>query len=292
MGMLMSYTKKILCLLLLLCGTACNPALDIPIKEFEVPAQDFEKNGFTIPAKFIGSNPKSATIFWCHGGPHSSHQEELENLQNLAYEFNINIVVFDFRGSIIKGYSHVAQQYNDPNKLNQYASAGDRDYGGIHMDDLRRVMDYVKVHFADKTDVSKWAIGGESFGGYMVALAITDPKLTHYFKLAIAISGFYDLGTYAQQNVVSFDKNADIERRRSPIKFVQNISQPVLVFLGDEEEDKTTLVSYQDTQDFVKAAEKLHKDIHAFFFPGLKHGYVGSLKKTWELARPWIEKLK
>ena len=111
----MSYTKKILCFLLLLYLAACNPALNIPIKEFEVPAQDFEKNGFTIPAKFIGSNPKSATIFWCHGGPYGSVQDELEKLQNLAYEFNINVVGFDFRGSIIKGYSHVAQQYNNPN---------------------------------------------------------------------------------------------------------------------------------------------------------------------------------
>lgn len=284
--------KILLCCLAFLAG--CNPASNIPIKEFEVQARSLPSENFTIPGRlFIGNEQKSTTMIFCHGGPHSAGSNDIELLQNLAYEYGINVVSFDFRGSKISGYKQVAQQYNkNNNKYWAYLEAGDSDYGGIHMDDLKRVVSYVSKHYPSLVDPDKLIIAGHSFGGYMVALAVTDPEITKLFKLGIAVSGFFDLGVYANYNVFSLNVTPNIAQRRSPRKFVENISQPVLVIMGDEYKDFTTLVNRADTVAFVNAAKADNKKIYTLFLKGLNHSQTYSSRKTWEFAKPFIDKLK
>jgi dipeptidyl aminopeptidase/acylaminoacyl peptidase len=230
-------------------------------------------------------------MFYCHGGPHASSEENIELLQNLSYEFKINIVSFDFRGSKIKGYKNVAQIYNDQQNFSAYLNSGDTDYGGIHLDDLQRIMDGTLKLYPTLIDDQKLVIAGHSFGGYLTAVAITDPNLSRKFKLAIIISGFFDLGKYAWSNAFSFNDDVNVQQRRSPTNFVQNISQPVLVIQGDAVADKTTLVSREDTEAFIRAAKAKGKDIHSLFLNGLSHNETEESREAWTFVKPWIERL-
>ncbi len=272
----------------------CDKNAHIRIKEFEVNARDFASTGFTIPGRiFLGSDKKTPGLIYCHGGPHASSFENIDLLKQIANEYGINVVSFDFRGSKIKGYDEVGKQYSDAAKKADYFNGGDYDYGGIHADDLLRVIDYLKANHADIIDNDKLIIAGHSFGGYMVALAVTDPVLTKRFKLAMAISGFFDLGNFAKTNVWSTDdKNPSIQQRRSPRSFVQNISQPVIVVHGDPEKDTTTLINRNDTNAFINAAQALNKDVQKLFLDGLDHEETEESAEVWNFFKSFVEKLK
>lgn len=186
----------------------------------------------------------------------------------------------------------MAGQYRDPKRARAYLERGDVDYGGIHISDLKRVLEHTQKAYAHLIDAEKLIIAGHSFGGYLTALVATDPEISSQFKLAIAVSGFYDLGTYAFTNVHTTKDNDTIKRRRAPKDYTGNITQTILVVHGDANGDKTTLVNRADTQSFIDNALNRKKDMHYKFISGMAHGNTAEAPETWEFAKPFIETLK
>lgn len=240
--------------------------------------EEFEtfSDPFMIPGHIYlheGTSTDKPTMFWCHGGPHEA--TDIATLKNFAEFLDVNVVGFDFRGSIISGYENVAQdlQIDLEHQMVSgfyYGTAGD--YGGGHMDDLKAVVSYVKTTYADRLDTEKFIIAGQSFGGYMASLAVTDPQFSATFKLGVLCSGFYDLGAYSLDDCVGDDADSEIQRRRSPLSFTHQMTQPVVLVHGGNN-DCTTLVNRKDAEKFEKAARAHNKQIQTLFMENEGHEY-------------------
>lgn len=146
------------------------------------------------------------------------------------------------------------------------------------MDDLKAVVSYVKESYADRLDTDRFIIAGQSFGGYMAAMAVTDPQFSSTFKLGVLCSGFYDLGGYRLTSCKGDDADPKIQRRRSPLSFTHQITQPILLVHGGEK-DHTTLVNKEDAEKFEKSARANNKTIQALFMDHEGHEYS---ETAWE----------
>jgi dipeptidyl aminopeptidase/acylaminoacyl peptidase len=240
-------------------------------EEFETFSAPFQIPGHVFLHE--GTCAGKPTMFWCHGGPHAF--TEINFLEEIATSLGVNMVGFDFRGSIISGYKDVAQDLQlefGPQMMSDFYHGTSGEYGAGHMDDLKSVVSYVKKTYGERLNTDKFIIAGHSFGGYMAAMAVTDPQFSTTFKLGVLCSGFYDLGIYSAADCVGDDMEPEIQRRRSPLSFTHNITQPLVLVHGGVS-DKTSLVNTEDAEKFVVNAREKGKNIQTLFMDGEGHDY-------------------
>ncbi|MCP4922702.1 MAG: prolyl oligopeptidase family serine peptidase [bacterium] len=278
--------KKILSLFFILFSYSSLPSNASTYEEFFVESGDF-----FIPTRVILQNDTTVpTIFWCHGGPHGRIEKSF--LETIATITGCHVVGFDYRGSNIspidyKSLDPIIIKAQGPDSL--FYTSIDKDYGGGCMDDFKAVVSYVSDFYSDDIDTSKYSVGGGSFGGYMAALAITDPSFSKYFGFAALLSGFYDLGDYKEYNCPGNPKVIEIDRRRSPVKYTQNITQPFMIVHGGED-DQTSLVNLTLTKDFAQNALENEKEVLALYLEEEDHSYSPEAWQT--IGLTWKEKIK
>lgn len=225
---------------------------ELNVDEFKIKVDEFSIPGIAV---LHNQGQQKPTIFWCHGGPHSSF--ETEELQYIAIKFNSNVIGFDYRGSIINQEKYHNFDLATANS-SDFINCVDTDYGGGHMKDLKAVVTFASTAYP--LDLNKFIVAGHSFGGYMVSMALTDPQFSAQFKLGIAISGFYDLNGYKEVNCLGDSNDPEIQRKQSPMSFAHNIGQKFIIIHGGAQ-DYTTLVNYKDTEQFANNLFESKKDV-------------------------------
>lgn len=221
------------------------------VHDYTVRSHDDKYNlpGYFVEYEGIANSEKLPTIYHVHGGP-QEFLDSKEDLEGMAKTLECHIVAMSYRGDMTNFSSDDYAEW----------SKNELDYGGKHIQDIITAVEYTTNTFKDKIDPEKRIISGHSFGGYSTAVIATSP-MAQYFKLAISYSGFYKLGEYASYNAQGDDNDLNIQRRRDLTKFTQFLHIPIGIVHGGST-DKTTLVSPEGAEEFVKNAQENDKQIN------------------------------
>ncbi len=139
-------------------------------------------------------------------------------------------------------------------------------------------------------DRAKIAVGGHSYGAFMVANLLAHTKL---FAAGIAESGAYNrtltpFGFQAEDR--TFWKARDIYAQMSPFNYADQIKAPILLIHG--EADSNTGTFPVQSERFYQAIRGLGGTARLVMLPYEDHGYRGResvLHRLWESNR-WLEK--
>ena len=139
-------------------------------------------------------------------------------------------------------------------------------------------------------DRNKIAVGGHSYGAFMVANLLAHTKL---FAAGIAESGAYNrtltpFGFQAEDR--TFWKARDIYNQMSPFTFADQIKTPILMIHG--EADSNTGTFPLQSERMFQAIRGLGGTTRLVLLPYEDHGYRGResvLHRLWESQR-WLEK--
>lgn len=139
-------------------------------------------------------------------------------------------------------------------------------------------------------DRNKIAVGGHSYGAFMVANLLAHTKL---FAAGIAESGAYNrtltpFGFQAEER--NFWKARDVYSQMSPFNFADQIKTPLLMIHG--EADSNTGTFPLQSERLYQAIRGLGGTVRLVMLPFEDHGYRGResvLHRLWESQR-WLDK--
>ena len=139
-------------------------------------------------------------------------------------------------------------------------------------------------------DRNKIAVGGHSYGAFMVANLLAHTKL---FAAGIAESGAYNrtltpFGFQAEDR--TFWKARDVYSQMSPFNFADQIKTPMLMIHG--EADSNTGTFPLQSERLYQAVRGLGGTVRLVMLPHEDHGYRGResvLHRLWESQR-WLDK--
>ena len=148
-----------------------------------------------------------------------------------------------------------------------------RDWGGADYQDLMGALDSL-IASTEFVDPDRLGIAGGSYGGYMTNWAIGQ---TRRFRAAVAMRSISNLvSEYSQHDIVPWGRNElgpppwpdpDELWRRSPIRYVQDITTPLLLTHG--EMDLRCAIS--QAEEMFGALRLLGKEVELVRFPGESH---------------------
>lgn len=139
--------------------------------------------------------------------------------------------------------------------------------GDVEMNDLISLKNYmVRVYGADS---ARTAIMGWSYGGYLAAMAAT--KYYGSFQAQIAIAPvtnwrFYS-NVYTERLLTLPAENADGYKQASPINFVRNYQDGLLLIHGSADDN----VHFQNSMEFSRELIRANKQFQQYFFPDYAH---------------------
>ena len=139
-------------------------------------------------------------------------------------------------------------------------------------------------------DRSKIAVGGHSYGAFMVANLLAHTKL---FAAGIAESGAYNrtltpFGFQAEDRM--FWKARDVYSQMSPFNFADQIKTPLLMIHGEADSNAGTFPL--QSERLYQAIRGLGGTVRLVMLPHEDHGYRGResvLHRLWESQR-WLDK--
>lgn len=202
-----------------------------------------------------------------------------------------------------KGYGVV---YSNPRGSGGYGTeflrSNINDWGKGPTSDVLTALD--KTVADGWADTSKLMITGGSYAGYLVAWIIAHDQR---FKAACSQRGVYDLATFfGEGNAWRLVPNyfggypwdsatkATLERE-SPIKYVQNIRTPYIIFHG-ENDRRTGVIQSEMLYRSLKALERPVEYVrhpsatHEITRSGNNRQRIDQLLRTWEFFERWIKK--
>jgi prolyl oligopeptidase len=207
-----------------------------------------------------GKLQKRPLIVNVHGGPSFAYGYRFEAQAKYFVSQGFNVLLPNPRGSMSRGTKFL--------EMNRGNLDGD-DYK-----DIQAGIEYcIKHGYADPNNLF---IMGGSYGGYLVAWAITQ---TNIFNAAIVNFGISNLlschGTewniYWEQfvfNINPYNKPEDYHRK-SPIEFVKNVSTPTLILHGKED----PCVHISQGMELFRALKQLEIETRLIIYPREKHGW-------------------
>jgi dipeptidyl aminopeptidase/acylaminoacyl peptidase len=139
-------------------------------------------------------------------------------------------------------------------------------------------------------DRNKIAVGGHSYGAFMVANLLAHTKL---FAAGIAESGAYNrtltpFGFQAEDR--TFWKARDVYSQMSPFNYADQIKTPILLIHGEADSNSGTFPL--QSERFYQAIRGLGGTVRYVVLPYEDHGYRGResvLHRLWESVR-WLDK--
>jgi dipeptidyl aminopeptidase/acylaminoacyl peptidase len=200
-----------------------------------------------------------------HGGPHNAFGETFYP---------------DIRLNAAAGYAVMAVNPRGSGSYDEgFARSVVGDWGGADFGDLMAALDAV-IEAADPAiDPGRLAIAGGSYGGFMSCWAVTQ---TDRFAVALAGAavtnleseyGTADIGPSwlrDEQGGTPFQREAAY-RARSPIRFVDRVRTPVLLYHGDAD----LRCPIEQSEQFFTALTALGQDVELIRVPGEGHVLPG-----------------
>jgi pimeloyl-ACP methyl ester carboxylesterase len=203
-------------------------------------------------------------VYYVHGGPHSQERPNFAWFSMPLIQFltlnGFAVFVPNVRGSSGYGLS--------------YMKPVDRDWGG--MDRLDHVHAMKVLRKDTRLDVSRAAVVGRSYGGYMsLTMASRHPEL---WSAAVDMFGPYDLLTFCDRlpetwkpyfKVALGDPVEDREFliERSPRTYIDQITCPLLVIQGKND----PRVIEQESRDLVEHLRSTGKQVEYLMFENEGH---------------------
>jgi pimeloyl-ACP methyl ester carboxylesterase len=218
-----------------------------------------------LPSPELGFDGPRPLVYYVHGGPQSQERPDfawfsMPLIQILTLE-GFAVFVPNARGST--GYGL------------EYSKRVDRDWGGLDRLDHVHAMTQVLAG-DDRVDVSRAAVVGRSYGGYMtLTLAARHPEL---WRAAVDMFGPYDLFTFMDRIPETWkpyfalavgdpEKDADFLTERSPKTYISDISCPLLVIQGQND----PRVIERESRDVVEQLRGLGRDVDYLVFEDEGH---------------------
>jgi len=266
--------------------TDLNPRL----KEFALGAQEVlrwkSKDGTEIegilvkPPDWQRPAEKYPLLVAIHGGPHGRFANTLRSgffPQVWAAQGWLRLEP-NFRGS--SAYGH------------EFGVANRGDIGGKDLEDILAGVDFVIAQ--GWADEKRMAVMGGSYGGYMTNMLIGRTKR---FQAAVSMYGIFNLITdYSNSDFPSWEPDYltkfywdDLQSYldRSPMKYVKEITTPVLILHG--EEDNNTFIS--NSKEMYQALRALGRTVKFVRLPREGHGFgePNHRLEQFRQAAVWLE---
>ncbi len=244
-----------------------NPQL----KEFTLGAQDVlrwkSKDGTEIegilvkPSNWLPTE-KYPLLVEIHGGPHARRANTLTsgNFPQVWAAQGWLVLEPNFRGS--SAYGH------------EFAVADRGDIGGKDFEDILAGVDFVAAQ--GWAEEKRMAVMGGSYGGYMTNLLIGRTKR---FQAAVSMFGIFNLITdYSNSDFPSWEPDYlmkfywdDLQTYldHSPMKYVKQITTPVLLLHGDE--DNNTFIA--NSKEMYQTLRALGRTVKFVRLPREGHGF-------------------
>ncbi len=204
-------------------------------------------------------------ILHIHGGPSGAWLDDYDYQSQYMAAAGFAVLRPNIRGSMGQGV--------------RFADAVLGDMGGKDFQDALRGVDYLVEH--KLVDGDRVGIMGWSYGGFMVAWAVTQ---TPRFKAAIMGAGISDFhGYHAQSNEQGWDErflgqnnqpiseltHPEAYRERSPITYARNITTPTLIVHGE----KDACVPVGQAYAFYRALQENGVPVVLAVYPREGHGF-------------------
>jgi dipeptidyl aminopeptidase/acylaminoacyl peptidase len=221
--------------------------------------------GVEIPATLYKPlKPNRAAIVYPHGGPREQFQMDWDPFIQYLVAKGYTFLAINYRGSTGYGY--------------EYAHLNDNDWGGGDAQDCLYAARYLSG--LDWIDAGRLAIMGASYGGYMVACALSrDPD--YLFSCGISLYGDADpinswalternTRLYTEMQIGTPANNWSVYYDSSTIANVQNIRKPVLILHGLEDD----VVHPLSSEQWVEALRNANKTFEYKLYAGESHGFL------------------
>jgi dipeptidyl aminopeptidase/acylaminoacyl peptidase len=231
--------------------------------------QYISKDGLTIEGLYYPSlledNNLAPAILWVHGGPNAKHVNTWYPLLQYLAQRGYAIFAPNYRGST--GYGRFFMEANIG------AGVGGDIEDWVASAKLLREMPSI--------DGNRIAIAGPSAGGYAAQLVLG--MVPDEFKAGISISGISEWFSYWEDTEITWThrfrvklmgeiaKNQALYRARSPLTYVKNISAPMLLLHGADDNGVPPGQSLQ----MANALKSLGKTGEIKIYPEEGHGFVG-----------------
>jgi dipeptidyl aminopeptidase/acylaminoacyl peptidase len=218
-----------------------------------------------------------------HGGP-AAH--DLPQFDWLAQAFAVHgYAVFqpNFRGSTQRGA--------------QFLRAGHGQWGRKMQTDISDGL--AELVMQGIVDPKRACIVGASYGGYAALAGVT--LQSGLYRCAVSYAGIADLGAYRDGEMAASNGNATLGRNLdeelgkrstldevSPIRFVSNVSVPVLLIHGKND----TVVPHSQSDSMARALQRSGKEVQLLSLDGEDHWLSRSKTRTQmlEAAVSFVEK--
>ena len=216
-----------------------------------------------LPPRF-SENIQYPLILDVHGGPASRFQDSFDSRQQVLATAGYIILAVNPRGSSSYGLD--------------FTKAVLGDWGGEDYLDLIAAVD--KISSKNYVDQNRLGIHGFSYGGFMSAWAIGQ---TDRFRAAVIGAPVINLlSMYGTSDIgVSFGEshwggkladNIDKFIDRSPLKYVNNITTPVLLLHGE----KDYRCPIGQSEEFFVSLKRLNREVEFIRFPDCNHSFARS----------------
>ncbi len=217
---------------------------------------------FTPREQQPGQHPLIINI---HGGPVGQSMQDWRGASNVQYLVSRGYQVLspNYRGSLGYGRAFMEKLYGDWG-------------GGDLQDHISGAKFVLKRGLADRRKVI--AMGG-SAGGYGTLICIT--KAPEFFRAGVCRFGIAELASFTDKTWI-FERhyiaklmgpqggdNSELYRDRSPITFVTDVREPVLILQGEED-----IVCHPSQMAMMfDALKRAGKDVEYHTYPGEGHGW-------------------
>lgn len=218
-----------------------------------------------LPAESLGFDGPRPLVYYIHGGPQGQERPDFAWFSMPLIQFltlhGFAVFVPNVRGSTGYGFAY----------MNHVV----RDWGGADRLDHVHAMTQVLPH-DDRLDVSRTAVAGRSYGGYMtLTLAARHPEL---WSAAIDMFGPYDLTTFADRvpetwkpYIAALVGDPVTEKEflleRSPRTYIENLACPILVIQGKND----PRVIEQESRELVEELRAQGKTVEYLMFEDEGH---------------------